>query len=160
MNLPDAVTTFLPTPVRSNPNDGEDPTGWLRRRARHRAREINGNEMGMPLSIAVRLLPTPRICDTGTPSRKASQGLRPPLSQAVLPLLPTPRGTEGTKGSPNQHGSKGDLTLSSAVVRLRLTALAGVNRERHTTVTIHGVGMGTEHEIETALEPQPREQAA
>lgn len=118
VNLPDAVTTFLPTPAGSNPNDGEDPTGWLLRRARHRARRINGNGMGMPLSIAVRLLPTPRASDTGTPGRRASTGFRPPLSQEVLPLFPTPRGTEGTKGSPNQRGSKGDLTLSSAVVRL------------------------------------------
>ncbi|MBB4783472.1 hypothetical protein [Streptomyces rapamycinicus] len=29
-------------------------------------------------------------------------------------LLPTPRATDGTKGGPNQRGSKGDLTLPSA----------------------------------------------
>jgi DNA (cytosine-5)-methyltransferase 1 len=33
-------------------------------------------------------------------------------------LLPTPRASDGTKGSPNQHGSSGDLMLSSAVARL------------------------------------------
>lgn len=92
MNLTDTVTTFLPTPASSNPNDGEDPSGWLRRQARHRGRGINGNGMGMPLSIAVRLLPTPRASDTGTSGRRAGAGFRPPLSQEVLPLFPTPPG--------------------------------------------------------------------
>jgi DNA (cytosine-5)-methyltransferase 1 len=42
----------------------------------------------------------------------------------VLPLvdpeafLPTPRATDGTKGCPSQRGSKGDLMLPSAVIRL------------------------------------------
>jgi hypothetical protein len=33
-------------------------------------------------------------------------------------LLPTPRATDGTKGCPAQRGSKGDLMLPSAVIRL------------------------------------------
>jgi hypothetical protein len=33
-------------------------------------------------------------------------------------LLPTPRATDGTKGGPNQRGSKGDLMLPSAVAQL------------------------------------------
>lgn len=144
---------LLPTPAAINPNDGEDPTSWLRRREHHRARGINGNGMGIPLSIAVRLLPTPtasdakncthrtqsggpslpdevrllptpRASDTGTAGRRAGSGFRPPLSQKVLPLadpeafLPTPRATDGTKGCPAQRGSKGDLMLPSAVIRL------------------------------------------
>nr|WP_238400055.1 hypothetical protein [Kocuria indica] len=32
--------------------------------------------------------------------------------------LPTPRASEGEKGGPNQKGSSGDLTLSSAIVRM------------------------------------------
>lgn len=38
--------------------------------------------------------------------------------------LPTPRATDGTKGGPNQRGSRGDLMLPSAVVRLLPTAQA------------------------------------
>jgi DNA (cytosine-5)-methyltransferase 1 len=33
-------------------------------------------------------------------------------------FLPTPRATDGTKGAPAQRGSKGDLMLPSAVLRL------------------------------------------
>lgn len=106
---------LLPTPTAINPNDSEDPNHWVARRDRHKAWKINGNGMGMPLSIAVRLLPTPtasdakncthrtqhggpslpdqarllptpRASDTGTAGRRAGAGFRPPLSEQVLPL--------------------------------------------------------------------------
>jgi DNA (cytosine-5)-methyltransferase 1 len=76
------------------------------------------------LTDSVRLLPTPRATDTGTAGRRAGKGFRPPLSQQVIPLVdpqalpPTPRATDGTKGCPGQRGSKGDLMLPSAVIRL------------------------------------------
>jgi DNA (cytosine-5)-methyltransferase 1 len=77
------------------------------------------------LTDSVRLLPTSRATDTGKVGRRAGKGFRPPLSQQVLPLataqptlLPTPRATDGTKGCPAQRGSKGDLMLPSAVMRL------------------------------------------
>ncbi|WP_291408821.1 hypothetical protein [Actinophytocola sp.] len=83
---------------------------------------------GPSLPDQARLLPTPRASDTGTVGRRAGAGFRPPLSQQVLPLvatlpnsealLPTPRATDGTKGCPAQRGSKGDLMLPSAVIRL------------------------------------------
>jgi hypothetical protein len=85
---------------------------------------------GPSLPDQARLLPTPRASDTGTTGRRAGAGFRPPLSQQVLPLvdprifLPTPRATDGTKGCPAQRGSKGDLMLPSAVMRL-LTPQAG-----------------------------------
>jgi DNA (cytosine-5)-methyltransferase 1 len=40
------------------------------------------------------------------------------LLTTKLPTLPTPRASEGTKGSPNQHGSRGDLMLTSTVIRM------------------------------------------
>jgi hypothetical protein len=156
-SLTDTVTVLLPTPACSNPNDGEDTSHWLARQTRHQQRGINGNGMGMPLSIAVRLLPTPRASDTGTPGRKASQGFRPPLSEQVLPLFPTPRATEGTKGSPNQHGSKGDLTLSSTVVRLLPTPRAGINRNSRKALKVHRSGPGLEQAIEITLGILPTE---
>ncbi|HEX5116317.1 MAG TPA: hypothetical protein VFW65_14070 [Pseudonocardiaceae bacterium] len=83
---------------------------------------------GPSLPDQARLLPTPRAVridpDTGTAGRPAAAGFWPPLWQHVLPLvepqalLPTPRATDGTKGAPAQRGSKGDLMLPSAVMRL------------------------------------------
>jgi hypothetical protein len=66
-------------------------------------------------SDSVRLLPTPRASDTGTPGRRAGAAFRPPLSQI---LLPTPRAGDGEKGCPGQRGSHGDLTLPAAAVRV------------------------------------------
>ena len=45
------------------------------------------------------------------------------LATGKVPLLPTPRASDGTKGSPNQRGSRGDLTLPSLVVRMYLAHL-------------------------------------
>lgn len=47
--------TLLPSPSAGNFNDGEGITSWLARRDRNRAKGINGNGMGTPPSIAVRL---------------------------------------------------------------------------------------------------------
>ncbi|MER7167273.1 DNA cytosine methyltransferase [Micromonospora sp. NPDC000207] len=51
-------------------------------------------------------LPTPRATDTGTPGRRASEGFRPPLSQVILPMFPTPtaRVAGRGKGKPYPEG--------------------------------------------------------
>ncbi|MFE7117224.1 hypothetical protein ACFU99_17615 [Streptomyces sp. NPDC057654] len=125
--LPNAAA-LLPTPRTSDTNG----TG-------------THGDGGMDLRTTVSLLPTPRATDTGTPGRRASEGFRPPLSQVVLPLLPTPtaaggdrqsatygrgnptlrgallptpRATDGTNGGPNQRGSKGDLALPAVAHRI------------------------------------------
>ncbi|WP_306472862.1 hypothetical protein [Streptomyces sp. or20] len=71
------------------------------------------------LVFAGALLPTPRASANEnrqtkrTPSQEAgTHGLS--LAAEVCELLPTPRATDGSKGGPNQRGSKGDLTLPSA----------------------------------------------
>jgi DNA (cytosine-5)-methyltransferase 1 len=150
---------LFPTPTAISPNDGEDTTHWLARQARHRARRVNGNGMGIPLSIAVRLLPTPTAGDShssaiqtvrnsGRPIPAGSTTLTDSVRMLPTPiasdartctrrtqrggpslsdmtrLLPSPRATDGTKGSPAQRGSKGDLMLPSAIIRL-LTTPAG-----------------------------------
>lgn len=74
------------------------------------------------------LLPTPRASPNEdrqtrrTPSQEAGTHGKS-LAAEVCSLLPTPRATDGTKGSPNQKGSKGDLTLPSAAHRVSSGAL-------------------------------------
>lgn len=68
-SLPDAVQTLLPTPGARASNDGEGPETWLARRERVKAARVNGNGMGMPLTIAVQLLPS-----TGAPTPPPSSG--------------------------------------------------------------------------------------
>ena len=72
------------------------------------------NSRGEPkLSAEVKLWPTPTVC--GNHNRKgASKTSGDGLATAVA-MWPTPKATDGTKGRPNQRGSKGDLTLPSAV---------------------------------------------
>lgn len=53
--LPSAVA-LLPTPNAAVSNDGEGPDTWAARRQRVLASRVNGNGMGMPLTIAVQLL--------------------------------------------------------------------------------------------------------
>ena len=59
---PTSLTTpgqLLPTPTATNFNDGEDLAIWEARRAKVKETAQNGNGFGVPLSVAVRLLPTP-----------------------------------------------------------------------------------------------------
>jgi len=49
---------LLPTPSASSPNEDEPIDAWVARRERVKESGINGNGFGMPLGVAVRLLPT------------------------------------------------------------------------------------------------------
>ena len=104
MNLRHTVS-LLPTPVTS---DGERRSATYGR--------------GNPTLLGA-LLPTPTVADSretanfrpdGTPY---GSGHGQTLIDAAR-LLPTPRATDGSKGGPNQRGSKGDLTLPSAAARI------------------------------------------
>jgi hypothetical protein len=61
-NLETVMARQLPTPNAGLFNDGEKLETWLARRDRVKAKGINGNGMGMPLSIAAQLL-TPTASD-------------------------------------------------------------------------------------------------
>lgn len=89
-----------------------------------RARDFKGPDPGREdLGHVVTLLLTPTsnlgsIGGSQHPDRRKAGGHGPNLSDLVEHLLPTPRATDGTKGGPNQRGSRGDLTLPSAAARM------------------------------------------
>jgi len=104
--------TLLPTPSAGQFNDGESAETWQARRDRVRESANNGNGFGVPLAMAVKMLPTPRSSDTNGAGTHGTGGAD---LRTMVTLLPTPRATDGTKGGPNQRGSSGDLMLPSAV---------------------------------------------
>ena len=87
--------------------------------------EVSGpNYRNPPTRLRVTtLLPTPRARDAhGARAKRSTGGLA--LNDAVVllarqqpPLLPTPRASEGAKGSPKQRGSRGDLTLTALTIQ-------------------------------------------
>lgn len=109
-----SVSDLLPTPSAGNFNASESPEQW---EARVQESAANGNGMGMPLGIAVQLLPTPKASNNENRQSLDRYGMNLGQALGITPLLPTPRATDGTKGGPNQRGSSGDLTLPSAVHR-------------------------------------------
>jgi len=112
------VSSLLPTPTASNPNDGEDLESWEARRQVNLTKGYNGNGQGTPLGIAVKLLPTVTVMDAAS-SRNSTAKRSDPNSAHhsgdtlldALTLLPTPRTTDGQGGG--HHGDGGpDLRLS------------------------------------------------
>lgn len=88
-----ARLTLLPSPSAGNFNDGEGLVSWFARRDRNRAKGINGNGMGTPLSIAVRMADqswvTAEGADYGPAIRRWENVLGRP---APLPTEPGDRG--------------------------------------------------------------------
>lgn len=79
---------------------------------------------GPSLADKARLLPTPTAADSRSAAIQTVLNSGRPIPVGCVTLtdsvrmLPTPRATDGTKGCPAQRGSKGDLMLPSAVLRL------------------------------------------
>jgi hypothetical protein len=94
-NLETVMARMLPTPAACVANDGERPETWLARRERVKAKGINGNGMGMPLTIAAQLLPTPTVNDAGNSTLPPSLRGRDSLPGQMLrdDSIPTGPGT-------------------------------------------------------------------
>jgi hypothetical protein len=71
-----------PTPTAANPNDRERLASWEARKARELAKGRNGNGIGVPLAVAVRLWPTPAARDDKGRSLASRTG-GPALPDAV-----------------------------------------------------------------------------
>jgi hypothetical protein len=79
-----------PTPTASNPNEHETPESWLARRERERAKGRNGNGIGTPLGMAVKLWPTPLGSDGAKGGPGARHGSGTPALPKAVTLWPTP----------------------------------------------------------------------
>ncbi len=78
--------------------------------------------------VVLLLTPTSNLGTIGGsqhPDLRKAGGHGPNLSDLVEHLLPTPRASDGTKGGPNQRGSRGDLTMSSAAAKMLSAPRAG-----------------------------------
>lgn len=107
--LPSAVA-LLPTPSASAFNDTEDLDAWSARRDRVRESAGNGNGFGVPLGVAVRLLPTP------TTEPATGNGHARNLG-AEARLLPTPSAADAnSSGAPEGQTYRG-VSLTDATVR-------------------------------------------
>ncbi len=130
-NLETVIGQMLPTPNAGLFNDGESPDSWMARRKRIKAKGINGNGMGMPLSIAAQLLPTPKAGD-GERGRDKARA-RPDTKGRELvtvvrdQMLPTPRTCSAMAAPVNSRGNlEGDRfpNLETVIGRQLLTPTA------------------------------------
>jgi len=89
---------LLPTPNAGNFNDGEDLDSWEARKQANLEKYGNGNGMGTPLSMAVKMLPTPNASrHTSRGGDRKDERLLGGIVQD-LALLPTPTSAD-RKGS-------------------------------------------------------------
>lgn len=98
---------MLPTPAASVANDGEGTETWLARRERVKLTASNGNGMGMPLTIAVQLLPTPeaKLATSGPDYARAGREKSGGHDLATAAhLLPTPKAGDADFGMPRTSG--------------------------------------------------------
>lgn len=156
-----ASSSLLPTPSAINPNDGEDLDNWLCRREVLAAKGVNGNGMGTPLAVAVRLLPTPVASDGngGRASKDPTATSRPSGAKVAislfdaLRLLPTPLARDGSHGG-GQAKRYNDPARSNNLDDAVLTLLPTPRAADTTGACVHGKG-GLDLCSTVALLPTP-----
>lgn len=111
---------MLPTPSAGLHNYDEAPESFMARRERLKAKGINGNGAGIPLGVAVKLLPTPRTC-SAMASRLDTAGNQegkrfPNLETVIASQLLTPCASDW-KGRTNWQaaGRNGPQRLSDSL---------------------------------------------
>lgn len=131
-------TPGLPTPSACIANDGERPETWLARRERVKLTANNGNGIGMPLTIAAQLLPTPRANSAMTVDLRTQQDrpeLQPNLETVMARLLPTPKASDGERGRDSARARPDTKSRELAtVVRDRMLPTPTVNDAGNSTL--------------------------
>ena len=107
-------------------NDGEGPYTWLARRERVKLTAQNGNGMGMPLTIAVQLLPTAgdgsRWGEYAAAIARHEQAFGRPAPEPTE-AKPAPRPTMNRHG--NQRSDQTGQRLSASFVEWMMMLPAG-----------------------------------
>jgi hypothetical protein len=101
-----------PTPTTMNPSDKEDLEHWEERRLRMQEKHHNGNGIGTPLGVAVRLWPTPNSRDwKGAPGKGCRErgGHQSSLPAVVEGAYLNPDWVETLMGYPVGWTSTGPL---------------------------------------------------
>jgi DNA (cytosine-5)-methyltransferase 1 len=135
--------------VAGNFNDGESLISWQARRARQKALGRNGNGVGTPLSVAVRLLPTPAAgdaaggCDPTTPPG----GVRPSGAKKQVHLA----AVAAWHLAPLPHNPGGEHLLPTPTVVMTWRTPAGHLAWRHA----HGRVMLCDLQAAVTLLPTP-----
>jgi hypothetical protein len=116
----DNQVRMWPTPSAALHNDAEQPETFEARRARLQAQGINGNGAGTPLTMAVKMWPTPTANDfkgSGPTLERADGKMRGDrLDYATEQCWSTPRASDGEKGGPNQSFGAGGVPLVGQAV--------------------------------------------
>ncbi len=158
--LPSAVMQLFPTPAACNPNDSEGAETWLARRERVKLTAQNGNGLGMPLSIAVQLIPTPSVADAaGGHERRggmrghelllkglAKEGHLDRFGRYARAIASHERLAGRPAPSPTEPGAKGKPRLSSSFVEWMMclpdgwvTDVPGLSRSEQLALLGNGV---------------------
>lgn len=95
-----------PTPDASVANFGEKPDTFLARREELKKRGYNGNGAGIPLAVAVQMVPTPTVGDSKATRNKTAQRSDPNSNHNdgttltdFVTMFPTPAAADGERGS-------------------------------------------------------------
>lgn len=99
MNGSASSSSRWPTPDASVMNDAEGPESFLARQSIQKAKHRNGNGMGTPLAMAVRLWATPRASDgeKGGPNQSFGAGGTPLPAMAAQWQTPSVADTMGSR---------------------------------------------------------------
>jgi hypothetical protein len=107
-----------PTPDSGLFGDGHDPAIFFARREEVKAKGINGNGMGTPLTVAASSWLTPSANEdaAGTVDGKMQRMLTHQAKESS-DLWSTPRASDGEKGGPNQSFGAGGTPLPAQTVQ-------------------------------------------